>query len=278
MATDALLGLEGKHALVLGGGQGMGESAARLLAGAGCNVAVADIIPERAERVAAEVAGVGPRSLAVTVDVTDDDAFVAAVARTERELGPLDGLVTIVGMAGWAPIVDMTAEAWDLDHRRNLRYFFLAAREVGASMLRRGAPGSIVCVASIDGLRSAPYHASYGAAKAGLVNLVKSMAAEWSQHGVRVNAIAPGGMITPRIPERAPDEERAMMATVPMKRRGTTDDIGKAALFFLSDLSEYVTGQTMAVDGGFTAVGPLDYSAQMTQVPASGTFGLDADG
>ena len=267
------LGLDGKRILVLGGGQGMGESTVTMLAAAGADVAVADLERERAERVAAALEAGGTRALPVVVDVTDDDALVAAIARTESDLGPLDGLVTIIGMAAWAPLVDMTTDVWDLDHRRNLRYFFLAAREVARSLIARGAPGSIVCVASIDGIRSAAGHASYGAAKAGLVNLVKTMTAEWSGHGIRINAVAPGAMITPRIPERSPDEEREMMTTVPMHRRGTTDDIGKAALFFLSDLSTYVSGQTLAVDGGFTAVGPIDYTANLPLVDVSGTGG-----
>ena len=272
-------GLEGKRILVLGGGQGMGESTVTMLAAAGADVAVADLERERAERVAAALEAGGTRALPVVVDVTDDDALVAAIARTESALGSLDGLVTIIGMAAWAPLVDMTTEVWDLDHRRNLRYFFIAAREVARSLIARGAPGSIVCVASVDGIRSAAGHASYGAAKAGLVNLVKTMTAEWSGQGIRINAVAPGAMITPRIPERSPDEEREMMSTVPMHRRGTTDDIGKAALFFLSDLSTYVSGQTLAVDGGFTAVGPIDYTANLPLVDVSGpggTIGIDS--
>ena len=272
-------GLEGKRILVLGGGQRMGESTATMLAAAGADVAVADLERERAERVAAAVEAGGTRALPVVVDVTDDDALVAAIARIESELGPLDGLVTIIGMAAWAPLVDMTTEVWDLDHRRNLRYFFIAAREVARSLIARGAPGSIVCVASVDGIRSAAGHASYGAAKAGLVNLVKTMTAEWSGQGIRINAVAPGAMITPRIPERSPDEERESMSTVPMHRRGTTDDIGRAALFFLSDLSTYVSGQTLAVDGGFTAVGPIDYTANLPLVDVSGpggTIGIDS--
>lgn len=261
-------GLEGKRILVLGGGQGMGESTSTLLAAVGARVAVADLDAERAARVASVVGG-----HPVVVDATDDDALVAAIAHTESELGPLDGLVTIIGMAAWARLVDMTTEIWDLDHRRNLRYFFVAAREVARSLLARGAPGSIVCVTSIDGIRSAAGHASYGAAKAGLVNLVKTMTAEWAGHGIRVNAVAPGAMITPRIPERAAEEEAEMMTTVPMHRRGTTDDIAKAVLFFLSDLSIYVSGQTLAVDGGLTAVGPIDYTANLPLVDVSGPGG-----
>ncbi len=261
-------GLDGKRILVLGGGQGMGESTSRLLAAAGARVAVADLEVDRAERIAKEVGGIP-----ILVDVTDDDALVDGIARTESELGPLDGLVTIIGMAAWARLTDMTTDIWDLDHRRNLRYFFIAAREVARSLIARGTPGSIVCVTSIDGIRSAAGHASYGAAKAGLVNLVKTMTAEWAGDGIRVNAVAPGAMITPRIPERSPEEEREMMTTVPMPRRGTPADIGKAVLFFLSDLSASVSGQTLAVDGGFTAVGPIDYTANLPLVDVSGPGG-----
>ena len=272
--SSSLFGLQGKRVMVVGGGQGMGEATVRLLAELGCSIAVVDLEPERAERIAAAAAEKGVTALPFSVNVTDDDALVATIARVERELGPLDGMATIVGMAGWAPVAEMSLETWDIDHRRNLRYFFLAAREVGASMLRREAPGSIVCVASIDGIRSAPYHASYGAAKAGLISLVKSMAVEWSPNGIRVNAVAPGSMITPRIPDRGVEAERQSMATVPMRRRGAVQDIAKAVAFFLSDLSPYVTGQTLAVDGGYTAVGPISYGP-MTVRPG-GTIGVDA--
>jgi NAD(P)-dependent dehydrogenase (short-subunit alcohol dehydrogenase family) len=273
--TDSLLGLQGKSALILGGGQGMGESTALLLARAGCNVGVLDIISERAERVAAAVAEKGPRGVPYVADVTDDAALVAAIGKADRDFGHLDGMVAIVGMARWATLINMPLESWDLDHRRNIRYFFLAARTLAARMLEKGRSGSIVCITSMDGLVSAPYHASYGAAKAGLVNLVRSMAEEWSASGVRVNAIAPGAIITPRIPRKPPEQENAMTRRIPIRRRGTTDEIGKAALFLLSDLASYVTGHTLAVDGGFTAVGALDYGDLIKTIPATGaTLGM----
>jgi NAD(P)-dependent dehydrogenase (short-subunit alcohol dehydrogenase family) len=267
----SLFGVEGKRFLVLGGGQGMGEATVRLLASLGASVAVADLEPERAERVAAEAVTAGVKAVPLTVDVTDDDALVAAIARAGEELGPLDGMATVIGMAGWSPLVDMTMETWDADHRRNLRYFFLAAREVARSLLAREAPGSIVCVASVDGLVSAPNHAAYGAAKAGLVNLVKTMAVEWSGRGIRVNAVAPGGIVTPRIPFAGEEAERKSMALLPMQRRGTVDEIAKAVVFFLSDLSPYVTGETLAVDGGYVATGV--FSPKMNTQP-QGTIGL----
>jgi NAD(P)-dependent dehydrogenase (short-subunit alcohol dehydrogenase family) len=271
--SSSHFGLEGKRILVLGGGQGMGEATAHLLSDLGASVALIDMELDRAERVAADVAKKGVKAVPIQVDVTNDDALVAAIARAERELGPLDGMATIIGMAGWAYATEMSMETWDMDHRRNLRYFFLAAREVAKSLIARNAPGSIVCVASIDGIRSAPYHASYGAAKAGLVSLVKSLSAEWSDQGIRINCVAPGSMITPRIPHRGDEAERQMSATVPMRRRGTTQDIAKAITFFLSDLSSYVTGQTLAVDGGYLAVGPIQYPKPTG--PEGSTMGLD---
>lgn len=258
---DTLFGLDGKRIMVLGGGQGMGEATVKLLTRLGAAVAVVDLQAERAERVAAEA---GETARAYAVDVTDDEALVAAIARIDQESGPLDGMSTVIGMAGWAPLVDLTLETWDADHRRNLRYFFLAAREVARSLLKRGAPGSIVCTASVDGIVSAPNHAAYGAAKAGLVNLVKTMAVEWSPHGIRVNCVAPGGIVTPRLPFGG-DKEVAGMAMLPMRRRGSVDDIAKATAFFLSDLSPYVTGQTLAVDGGYTGTGV--FSPKMNAAP-----------
>lgn len=262
--AKALFGLEGKRAIVLGGGLGMGEATCNLLADLGCHVAVLDIIPERAERVAANVTAKGVGGFPVICDVLDDDAMVKAIARTEREFGPLDRLITIVGMSYMSASVDLPMENWDTDHRRNLRYIFLAARELARSLIARKSPGAMASVASVDGIGASTNHAAYGAAKAGLVNMAKSLAAEWAQHGIRFNVVAPGGMVTPRAPLRDPAKEREQMKLVPMQRRGGVDDIANALVFFLSDLAKYVTGQTLAVDGGLTAVGPIDYSGFAT--------------
>jgi NAD(P)-dependent dehydrogenase (short-subunit alcohol dehydrogenase family) len=260
---QSLFGLEGKRILVLGGGQGMGEATVRLLASLGCHVAIADRELDRAERVAAEVGGL-VKTLPIAVDVLDDAALVAAVGRAERELGPLDGMATVIGMAGWGSLLEMGYEAWDTDHRRNLRYFFVAAQAVARLLKARGAPGSIVCVSSIDGARSAPFHASYGAAKAGLMNLVKTMAVEWSAYGIRANVVAPGAIITPRIPHLG-DAEAGAFERVPMLRRGMVDEIAKAIVFMLSDLASYITGQTLAVDGGLLAAYPIEMKERETR-------------
>jgi len=126
----------------------------------------------------------------------------------------------------------------------------------------------------VDGIRSSPNHASYGAAKAGLINLVKTMAVEWSGQGIRVNLVAPGGIVTPRLPHMGVAEAR-FENVVPMKRRGTVDDIAKAITIFLSDLTPYVTGQTLAVDGGFEAANVLYLNSQGA-TPRRGTMGVDA--
>jgi 3-oxoacyl-[acyl-carrier protein] reductase len=254
---SSLFGLEGKRFLVLGGGQGMGEASARLLTSLGAAVAVLDKVPDRAERVAGELTRSGATAMAFVADVTDDDALTSIIERVGREFGPLDGMATVIGMAAFSPLVEMTMETWDLEQQRNVRYFFLAAREVARGLLQRQAPGSIVCVSSVDGVRSAPSHGGYGAAKAGLINLVKTMAVEWSPHGIRVNVVAPGAIITPRIPHTGEEGEARMTANVPMRRRGAVEDIAKAVAFFLSDMSTYVTGQTLAVDGGFLAINPF---------------------
>jgi NAD(P)-dependent dehydrogenase (short-subunit alcohol dehydrogenase family) len=250
-------GLEGKRILVLGGGLGIGEATVRLIAAHGAAVAVVDRELDRAERVANEVVASGGRARAYHIDVLDDAALVTGIAQIEAEFGPLDGMATVIGMAAWGSLIEMDMATWDEDHARNLRYFFLAAREVARSMLARQAEGTIVCVSSVNGIRSAPNHGAYGAAKAGLINLVSTMATEWSPFGIRVNVVAPGPIITPRIPHTGEAGERKMMVNVPMHRRGTVEDIAKAIVFFLSDLSPYVTGQTLAVDGGSLATNPF---------------------
>lgn len=267
-----LFGLEGKRALIVGGGQGMGEATARLLAELGCHVALLDIELVRAERVAADLRGMGVEACPVQADVLDEASLVDAMARVERDFGPLDAMATIIGMAGWSPLVEMTAETWDRDLSRNLRYFFIAGREFAKSALARGAPGSIACVASVDGIRSAKNHAAYGAAKAGLVNLVKTMASEWTPSGIRVNCVAPGGIVTPRIPLGDPAREASSMSLVPMARRGETSDIAKALVYFLSDMSPYVSGQTLAVDGGYLANGGFSGTPV---VSGGGTIGVN---
>ncbi len=208
-----VFGLRGKSALVVGGGQGMGESTSRMLAAMGCNVAVLDYERARADAVVASL-GNTVEAIALDADVLDDAAAQAAVARAHEAFGGVSILVTIVGQAAYVPLTEMTFEQWDHDQRRNLRYVFVMAQTFARVCMQSGAPGAIVVVASVSGLQSAPKHAAYGAAKAGLVNLVKSMAVEWAPHAIRVNAVAPGSIVTPRRPD-SPERQAEIAGSFP---------------------------------------------------------------
>ena len=155
---QALFGLTGKRILILGGGQGMGEATVRLIASLGAHVAVADLEMDRAAKVAADVVASGGTAMPFAFNVLDDAALVAGIADVERKFGPLDGMATVIGMAAWGTLLEMEMATWDEDQGRNLRYFFLAAREVARSLIARKASGTIVCVSSVDGMRSAPNH------------------------------------------------------------------------------------------------------------------------
>lgn len=249
----SFFGLAGKKAIVIGGGQGMGESTSRFLARAGCDVAVIDIERERADRVAGMVNELGRRGVPVIGNVLDDAQVPQIVGTVERELGGIDVMVSIVGAAAWGSLLDTTAEIWDQQLHLNLRYFFLCAKEVASVMIKRGTPGAIVGIASVDGQRSSPMRGAYGAAKAGLISLVQTMAVEWAPHNIRVNAIAPGHIVTPRLYDTPQRVEGYAQSLLPVRHRGTTEDIGKAALFLVSDLASYITGTTLDVDGGLLA-------------------------
>jgi NAD(P)-dependent dehydrogenase (short-subunit alcohol dehydrogenase family) len=159
-------------------------------------------------------------------------------------------MISIVGAATWGSLLETSGEVWDQQMHLNLRYFFLIAKEVANVMIRRGTGGRIVGIASVDGQRASPMRGAYGAAKAGLISVVQTMAVEWAPHNISVNAIAPGHIVTPRLFDTPRRAEGYASSLLPIRRRGTTDDIGKAALFLLSDLASYVNGTTLDVDGG----------------------------
>jgi 3-oxoacyl-[acyl-carrier protein] reductase len=254
MSTDAsFFDLTGKKALIVGGGQGMGESSALFLARAGCDVALVDLVSERAGTVGQKVTALGRQAFTVQGNVLEDAQIPRIVAEAEEKLGGLDLMVSIVGAAVWGSLLETTAEIWDQQMHLNLRYFFLVAKQVAESLVRRDQPGAIVGIASVDGQRAAPMRGVYGAAKAGLISLVQTMAVEWAPHRIRVNAIAPGHIVTPRLYDTPQRVEQYAASLLPMRHRGTPDDIGRAALFLASDMARYITGTTLDVDGGLLA-------------------------
>jgi 3-oxoacyl-[acyl-carrier protein] reductase len=245
-----LLRLDGRGALVVGAGQGNGRQTAHALASVGARVACVDIVPELAKEVAAEVDG-----LPLVGDARERADVERFVAETHAAFGRLDAVVDIVGMALWGSLLDTTDEDWDAAFGHVLRHAQLVTQLAGRRMVADGG-GAMVFIASVSGLTSAPNHAAYGAAKAGLLSLVRTAAVELGPSGVRVNAVAPGSIRTPRIlkalAERAdgtpppPDVE-------PLGHPGETRDIAGAALFLCTDLARHITGQTLVVDGGTSA-------------------------
>jgi NAD(P)-dependent dehydrogenase (short-subunit alcohol dehydrogenase family) len=250
-------GLDGKVALVVGGGAGMGEQSALKLGAAGCSVVVLDVDQGAADAVAAKITAASGQAQAMIGDALDAERAPELVARIEQEAGEIDVLVCIVGQAQWGAFLDLGLDDFDRDHRRNLRYVFALCQAVGRSMAKRGG-GAIVLIASVSGVQSAPNHSAYGAAKAGLMNLVRTMSVELARYGIRVNAVAPGAIATPRILSSFPKDEetpalRKILNAIPMGRMGEPEEIGNVVLFLASNLAGYVTGQTVVTDGGLTA-------------------------
>lgn len=264
MSDASILGLGGKVALVWGGGFGMGECTSRRLAEAGAHVAVIDLVPERAETVAADLVKGGAKAIAISADVTSEDSVDAALAKAEAALGPVDVMATVIGLGVWGQILDQTLEQWEDAFSINLKSFYIPARAVARSLMRNGKPGAIACVSSVSGLTAAPNHAGYGAAKAGMINLVRTMANEWGPHGIRVNAAMPGVCDTPRL-EFGEEALAGFKQKLPLGRPATPDEIAKGLLFLVSDLASYITGHNLHVDGGWTSTflmqqgfGPVD--------------------
>jgi NAD(P)-dependent dehydrogenase (short-subunit alcohol dehydrogenase family) len=242
----SLLRLDGKTMIVVGAGQGIGRQVAHALAQVGARVVCVDVEQTRADEIASEAGGV-----AWSGDATDRADVERMLAFTHDTFGHVDGFVDIIGLATFLPFMELTDDQWDLDFRLCLRHAFLMSQIAGRHMIEQGDGGTMVFVSSISGLLAAPHHAAYGAAKAGLINLVRSLADELGPRGIRVNSVSPGAVRTPRINELLTDEQIQLSANEsPLGRMAWPTDIARAALFLSSDLSSYVTGQILAVDGG----------------------------
>ena len=244
-----------RGAVVTGGASGIGLAAARELLRDGWRIAIADRDRAALARVEAELRTAG-ELIGFELDVTDEAAVEDAVEAAEDRVGPLRGLVNSAGVGQDKPFLDITGA----DFRRildvNVIGSFLAARAVAARMQASGG-GAIVNIASISGIRGSIGRAAYGASKGGVITMTKVMAVELAEHGIRVNAVAPGPVETPLVQEVHTPEVRALYArTIPQGRYGTPEEMASAIAFLLDESrAAYVTGQILAVDGGFTAAG-----------------------
>lgn len=252
------LGLDGKHVFVAGVGSGIGRACARTFAAAGANIACFDIDEGAAGE---SVAAIGAQGRAFAGDARRVDELRTALDAAVSEFGPLDVAIDVIGETRWGRTIELSDEAWDESFDLVLRQFFNLARVAGRDLADQGR-GAIVAISSVSGLRSAPLHGAYGAAKAGLMSLVRTLAMELGGSGVRVNAVAPGAVLTPRVEAMMSEDRRAASAAnIPLGRFATPDDIARAVVFLASDLASYITGQTLVVDGGATAQFPLSLRA-----------------
>lgn len=243
--------LDGRVAVVTGGGAGIGRGIAEGLAAFGASVSVWERDPDTAHAAAAAVDG-----HAVVVDVRDGGAVDDALSATLERLGAVDVLVNNAGGTFFAPLLETSDGGFDALHRANLGHVLRCTRRVAAAMVDAGTGGSIINVTSIEGVRAAPGYAAYAAAKAGVVNFTQTAAVELAPHGIRVNALAPDVCLTEALLALAgPDQERTPGAAVPLGRAGHVDDLAGAAVFLASDLASYITGVTLHVDGGTHAAG-----------------------
>ena len=248
------LGLEDKIAIVTGGSQGVGRGCALEFAGAGAHVAVVARGLERAEAVAAEVRAVGREAHAIQADVTRDEDVARATAEVLNRFGRIDVAVNNVGGRRGKPegkLLDSGPDYWRETLELNLYSVLACSQAFARAMIERESPGVILNVGSVAGFKASAGLAPYGAAKAGLVQLTKTLALELAPHGIRVNAVAPGMVDTDSLREYMDDAAIAERAKqIPAGRIAKPEDIGKVALLLASDLAGWVTGQTLIADGG----------------------------
>lgn len=248
--------LSGKKAFITGASRGIGREIAAELARAGADVALVARSADGLAETAAAVSACGRQAHVIAADVTDQQAVAAAVSEAIERLGHVDIVVNNAGGSNFAvPFLDLRLPGWDKLLTLNLTSAVYVCHALGGHLTGRGQ-GSVINVASVAGLIASPFLAPYGAAKAGLISLTKTLAVEWAAFGVRVNALCPGWTATDLNRNLWEDEaaSQATVGTVPMRRWGRAEEMAGPALFLASDASSYMTGQVLVVDGGQTAM------------------------
>ena len=248
--------LEGRTAVVTGGSRSIGRAAAIALGQAGANVVVSGRTRSDLESVKSEIESTGAKALAVECDVRDADAVDRLVTESAATFGSVDVMVANAGIfQKWDTSENLTLEEWDDIYATNLRGGMLTCMAAGRQMIAQGkGGGSIVTISSIQGLTSIQGTMAYVAAKHGLIGMTKALAVDWAKHNIRVNAIAPGFIARDVEPlQKDPIAIDFVTSRTPMQRWGTTRELALAVLYLASPASGYVTGATLAVDGGWLA-------------------------
>lgn len=255
MTPPELFDVQDRVALVTGASSGLGRQFALTLARAGAKVALAARRQDRLAELARQIQAFDGRAMPVPLDVTDAASAAECIRTAETELGPISILVNNAGIVVGTPALDLTEAEWDQVIDTNLKGAWLMAQETARHMVRLAHGGSIINIASILGLTAVARVASYCAAKAGLINLTRSLAGELARHDIRVNALAPGYIETDLNRDYLrSDAGQAMVDRVPMRRFGKPEDLDGALMFLASDASAYVTGAVLVVDGGHSAL------------------------
>lgn len=261
-SLQELISLQGRSAVVTGAAWGLGKAAARRLAEAGADVLIADIDEEKAGASAVELSqDHGTRVLSVRMDASNPGAITAAADLAVKEFGKIDIWVNNAGIPSFVPLLDLGEEEFDKVIAINLRGTFVGAREAARRMIAAAQGGVIVNVASLAGLMGiSPGQAAYVGSKHGVVGLTRQMAIELAPHDIRVLGIAPGVSLTEKTMFIADwDEETIKQSAIPgiggsrLGRHGTADDIARAVLFCACDMSMFMTGSTLVLDGGIAA-------------------------
>jgi NAD(P)-dependent dehydrogenase (short-subunit alcohol dehydrogenase family) len=251
---DDLLRLDGRIVVVSGaGGGGIGTTVTRVVASAGATVVAVSRSKENLDEHVVPLAQQGLSVVPMSADASTDDGIAAVLDQVRRTKGNLYGLVNIAGGAApatWMPSTRVSRSDWRELFVANLETTFFMSQAVAAEIRGQKNPGSIVSISSISGMNTAPFHIAYGTAKAAVVAMTRTMAVELALDNIRVNAVAPGVTETAASRTYTDDDPERDRKAIAMGRRGTPEEQAGAILFLLSDLSSYVTGQTLLVDGG----------------------------
>lgn len=245
--------LKGKVAVVTGGSRGIGRAIAGGFAEAGATVVIAARNETKSAEAVKEIEASGGRAIAVTSDVSDRAQIERMIDTVTSDAGPIDVLVNNAGIGFHADALTLQDSEWNRLFGINLEGVWMTSQVVGRRMTQRRS-GSIINIGSISGLiiNRPQWHSPYGISKAAVHHLTRSLAAEWSEYGVRVNAIAPGYVKTEIASTEYEEYRRYWKDEVPMQRYGSPAEIAPAALYLASDASSFMTGEVMVIDGGYT--------------------------
>ncbi|MCD5403203.1 MAG: glucose 1-dehydrogenase [SAR202 cluster bacterium] len=255
MASQKLFDLTGKVAVVTGGNGGIGLGIAMGLAGAGANIVIAARSVEKTAQALENIRALGVEAHGITVDVTQEPAIQRIVTSTIDHMGRLDILVNNSGIAVRAQPQELTAAQWDSVVDVNLRAAFLASKAAYAQMVKAGG-GKVINVGSMYSIFGSDWGAPYAASKGGLVQLTKSLAVAWAKDNIQVNAVLPGWIVTDLtrgIQDADPNRYDNISRRIPTGRWGEPSELAGAAVFLASTASDYVTGATLAIDGGYSS-------------------------